>query len=82
MPAAIPHPGCDGVREVGLIVATWPLVGRRKEFSQVTAAISVAAPVQRMTKKNVQTTIPSVVSAADAISRRLGYMPSLSHLAE
>ncbi|MDT5291393.1 MAG: hypothetical protein QOF88_6282, partial [Mycobacterium sp.] len=26
--------------EVGFIVATWPLVGRRKEFSQVTAAIS------------------------------------------
>jgi DNA-binding CsgD family transcriptional regulator len=26
--------------EVGFIVAIWPLVGRRKEFSQVTAAIS------------------------------------------
>ena len=31
-----------------------------------------------MTKKNVQTTIPTVVAAADAISRRLGYLPSLS----
>ena len=49
------------------------------------AAISVAAPVQRMTKKAVQTTIPTVVAAADAISRRLGYLPSLSvgaHLPE
>jgi IclR family transcriptional regulator, KDG regulon repressor len=57
----------------------------RDHSGHVTAAISVAAPIQRMTKKNVQTTIPSVVSAAEAISRRLGYLPSLSvgaHLAE
>jgi IclR family KDG regulon transcriptional repressor len=65
--------------EVGLRCIAAPI---RDHTGQVTAAISVAAPVQRMTKKNVQTTIPSVVSAAEAISRRLGYMPSLSHLAE
>jgi IclR family transcriptional regulator, KDG regulon repressor len=50
----------------------------RDHSGRVIAAISVAAPVQRMTKKNLQTTVPSVVAAADAISRRLGYMPSLS----
>lgn len=50
----------------------------RNHSGRVIAAISVAAPVQRMTKKNVQTTAPTVVAAADAISRRLGYLPSLS----
>jgi IclR family transcriptional regulator, KDG regulon repressor len=56
----------------------------RDHSGRVTAAISVAAPVQRMTKKNLQSTIPSVTAAADAISRRLGYMPSLagSHIAD
>ena len=46
------------------------------------AAISVAAPVQRMSKKNLQTTVPTVTAAADSISRRLGYLPSLAHVAE
>ena len=50
----------------------------RDHSGLVTAAISVAAPVQRMTKKNIQSTIPSVVAAAEAISRRLGYLPSLA----
>jgi IclR family KDG regulon transcriptional repressor len=68
--------------EPGLRCVAAPI---RDHSGHVTAAISVAAPIQRMTKKNVQTTIPSVVSAAEAISRRLGYLPSLSagaHLAE
>ena len=30
-----------------------------------------------MSKKNVQSTIPTVVAAAEAISRRLGYLPGL-----
>ena len=61
--------------EVGLRCVSAPI---RNHSGRVIAAISVAAPVQRMTKKNVQTTIPTVVAAADAISRRLGYLPSLS----
>ena len=61
--------------EVGLRCVAGPI---RNHSGRVIAAISVAAPVQRMTKKNVQTTIPTVVAAADAISRRLGYLPSLS----
>jgi DNA-binding IclR family transcriptional regulator len=68
--------------EPGLRCVAAPI---RDHSGHVTAAISVAAPIQRMTKKNVQTTVPSVVSAAEAISRRLGYLPSLSagaHLAE
>jgi DNA-binding IclR family transcriptional regulator len=68
--------------EVGLRCVAAPI---RDHSGHVAAAISVAAPVQRMSKKNVLATIPSVVSAAESISRRLGYLPSLSigaHLAE
>jgi DNA-binding IclR family transcriptional regulator len=61
--------------EVGLRCVAAPI---RDHSGQVVAAISVAAPVQRMSKKTVQTTIPSVVAAAENISRRLGYLPSLS----
>ena len=61
--------------EVGLRCVAAPI---RNHSGRVIAALSVAAPVQRMTKKTVQTTIPTVVAAADAISRRLGYLPSLS----
>jgi DNA-binding IclR family transcriptional regulator len=61
--------------EAGLRCVAAPI---RDHSGRVIAAISVAAPVQRMTKKNLQTTVPTVVAAADAISRRLGYMPSLS----
>ena len=60
--------------EQGLRCVAAPI---RDHSGRVVSAISVAAPVQRMTKKNVQATIPSVVAAADAISRRLGYLPSL-----
>jgi DNA-binding IclR family transcriptional regulator len=61
--------------EVGLRCIAAPI---RDHTGQVTAAISVAAPVQRMSKKQVQQTIPSVVAAAEAISRRLGYLPALA----
>lgn len=61
--------------ESGLRCVAAPI---RDHSGRVVAAISVAAPVQRMTKKNLQTMVPSVVAAADAISRRLGYLPSLS----
>jgi IclR family transcriptional regulator, KDG regulon repressor len=67
--------------EVGLRCVAAPI---RDHTGQVTAAISVAAPVQRMSKKTLQTTAPTVMAAADSISRRLGYLPSLSgaHMAE
>ncbi|HYX93021.1 MAG TPA: IclR family transcriptional regulator, partial [Myxococcaceae bacterium] len=59
--------------EVGLRGIAAPI---RDHTGQVTAAISVAAPVQRMSKKTLQTTVPAVVAAAEAISRRLGYLPA------
>src|SRR4051812_42447791 len=67
--------------EMGLRCVAAPI---RDHSGQVVAAISVAAPVQRMTKKTVQSTIPTVIASAESISRRLGFMPSLSgvHLVE
>jgi DNA-binding IclR family transcriptional regulator len=67
--------------EVGLRCVAAPI---RDHTGQVTAAISVAAPVQRMSKKNLQTTAPTVMAAADSISRRLGYLPTLAgaHMVE
>jgi DNA-binding IclR family transcriptional regulator len=59
--------------EVGLRGIAAPI---RDHTGQVTAAISVAAPVQRMSKKTLQNTVPAVVAAAEAISRRLGYLPA------
>ncbi|HSN22306.1 MAG TPA: IclR family transcriptional regulator [Usitatibacter sp.] len=61
--------------EVGLRCVAAPI---RDHSGRVVAAISVAAPVQRMSKKQVQATIPSVVAAAENISRRLGFIPSLA----
>jgi IclR family transcriptional regulator, KDG regulon repressor len=61
---------------VGLRCVAAPI---RDHSGRVVAAISVAAPVQRMSKKTVQATIPSVVAAAENISRRLGFIPSLSN---
>jgi DNA-binding IclR family transcriptional regulator len=71
----------DEESEMGLRCVAAPI---RDHTGLVAAAISVSAPVQRMTKKNLQTTVPTVVAAADAISRRLGYLPSLGgpHLTE
>ena len=61
--------------EVGLRCVAAPI---RNYSGAVIAAIGVAAPVQRMSKKVLQTCVPNVTGAAETISRRLGYLPSLS----
>ena len=48
----------------------------RNHTGNVIAALGVAAPVQRMTKKDMQTCVPSVMATAAAVSARLGYIPS------
>jgi len=50
----------------------------RNHDGGVIAALGVAAPVQRMNKKVMQTCVPSVIEAAAAVSARLGYLPSRS----
>jgi DNA-binding IclR family transcriptional regulator len=61
--------------EIGLRCVAAPI---RDHSGRVVAAISVAAPVQRMSKKQVQAAIPPVLAAAENISRRLGFIPSLA----
>jgi DNA-binding IclR family transcriptional regulator len=61
--------------EIGLRCVAAPI---RDHSGRVVASISVAAPVQRMSKKQVQAAIPPVLAAAENISRRLGFIPSLA----
>ena len=45
----------------------------RNHTGSVIAALGVAAPVQRMTKKVMQDSVPDVIATAAAVSARLGY---------
>lgn len=60
----------DEETEIGLRAIAAPI---RDHTGEVVAAISVAGPIQRMTKKLVLSYAPKVVGAAEAISARLGY---------
>jgi DNA-binding IclR family transcriptional regulator len=63
----------DEESEVGLRAIAAPV---RNQRGEVIAALGVAAPVQRMTKKAMQNCMPVVVAAANAVSQRLGYRPA------
>ena len=62
----------DEETEIGLRAIAAPI---RDHNGEVVAAISVAGPVQRMTKKVVLAHAPKVIAAAEAISARLGHSP-------
>ncbi len=62
----------DEETEIGLRAIAAPI---RDHTGEVVAAISVAGPIQRMTKKVVLSHAPKVVAAAEAISARLGHSP-------
>ena len=62
----------DEESEVGLRAIASPV---RNHTGAVIAAVGVAAPVQRMNKKAMQTCVPDVLATAKAISARLGYVP-------
>lgn len=62
----------DEESEIGLRAIAAPV---RNQNGLVIAALGVAAPVQRMNKKVMQTSVPSVISIAQAVSARLGYQP-------
>jgi IclR family transcriptional regulator, KDG regulon repressor len=59
----------DEESEVGLRAIAAPV---RNHNGMVIAALGVAAPVQRMNKKVMQTTVPTVIAIAQAVSTRLG----------
>jgi IclR family KDG regulon transcriptional repressor len=60
----------DEESEPGLRAIAAPV---RNHTGLVIAALGVAAPVQRMTKKMMQDCVPSVLATAQAVSARLGY---------
>jgi DNA-binding IclR family transcriptional regulator len=62
----------DEESETGLRAVASPV---RNHNGVVIAAVGLAAPVQRMSKKVMQTCVPSVIAAANAVSARLGYVP-------
>jgi len=63
----------DEESESGLRAIAAPV---RNHNGQVIAALGVAAPVQRMNKKVMQTCVPSVMATARAVSARLGDRPA------
>jgi IclR family KDG regulon transcriptional repressor len=63
----------DEESETGLRAIASPV---RNHTGAVIAAIGLAAPVQRMNKKVMQTTVPTVMAIAQAVSTRLGYQPA------
>jgi len=62
----------DEESETGLRAVASPV---RNHNGVVIAAVGLAAPVQRMSKKVMLTCVPSVVATASAVSARLGYVP-------
>lgn len=62
----------DEESEVGMRGVAAPI---RDISGKVIAAVGLAGPIQRLTKKDLRGLAPQVVSTADAISARLGYKP-------
>ena len=60
----------DEESEVGPARVAAPI---RNHNGAVIAAVSVAAPVQRMNSRALQTCVPTVIATANAVSGRLGY---------
>ena len=69
----------DEESEIGLRAIAAPV---RNQRGAVIAALGVAAPVQRMTKKVMQSCVPTVVATANAVSQRLGYLPAHAEVLE
>ena len=69
----------DEESEIGLRAIAAPV---RNQRGEVIAALGVAAPVQRMTKKVMQNCVPTVVATANAVSQRLGYLPAHAEVLE
>jgi IclR family transcriptional regulator, KDG regulon repressor len=65
------HAVDDEESESGLRAIAAPV---RNHSGAVVAALGVAAPVQRMSKKVLQSCVPSVMETARAVSARLGYV--------
>ena len=60
----------DEESEVGIRAVAAPV---RDLSSRVIAAVGLAGPIQRLTKRDLRALAPQVIATADAISARMGY---------
>lgn len=65
-----------GELELGFVAVGAPV---RDHQNRVVAAVSIGGPRDRMTGKRIAQLVPRVQRAANAISRRLGAMPTVRH---
>ena len=71
--AAVRQRGCaveDEESEIGMISVAAPI---RDDSGVVVAALGIAGPVARLSKKAVADVVPHVIATADQVSARLGY---------
>jgi DNA-binding IclR family transcriptional regulator len=70
--------GCaieDEESEIGMRCIAAPI---RNDAGEVVAAMGIAGPVSRLSKKALASFIPHVVETAAAISTRLGHRPRIA----
>ena len=60
----------DEESELGMISIAAPI---RDDSGDVVAAVGIAGPVTRLSKKSIATVMPHVIATADQVSVRLGY---------
>ncbi|HET7679107.1 MAG TPA: IclR family transcriptional regulator [Xanthobacteraceae bacterium] len=73
--AVVRQRGCaieDEESEIGMRGISAPI---RNDAGDVVAAVGLAGPVTRLSKKAITAFIPHVIETADLVSRRLGYRP-------
>jgi DNA-binding IclR family transcriptional regulator len=71
--AGVRQRGCaieDEESELGMVCVAAPI---RDDAGTVVAAVGIAGPVTRLSKKAVGAVMPHVIAAADSVSARLGY---------
>jgi DNA-binding IclR family transcriptional regulator len=71
--AAVRQRGCaieDEESEIGMACVAAPI---RDDTGAVVAALGIAGPVTRLSKKTVAGVVPHVIATADQVSARLGY---------
>lgn len=80
--AAVRQRGCaieDEESEIGMRGISAPI---RNDLGEVIAAVGLAGPVTRLSKKAIAAFMPHVIETADLVSSRLGYRASTKSTAE
>ena len=65
--------GCaieDEESEIGMVCIAAPI---RDDSGDVVAAVGIAGPLTRLSKKSIAAVMPHVIATADLVSARLGY---------